>query len=118
MSEVTWLCLLACALAFMAIALGFVSIGVFALVLSPLLAWYDWRAFGDPPREPHWWNRFGPSPPDMVADRRFRAPCDPAHTSRLARKPFLYPTRTEGLRQASCRCRYRALVGRNVRAWP
>jgi hypothetical protein len=64
MSEVTWLCLLACALAFMAIALGFVSIGVFALVLSPLLAWYDWRAFGDPPREPHWWNRFGPSPPD------------------------------------------------------
>jgi hypothetical protein len=64
MSEVTWLCLLAGALAFIAIALGFVSVGVIGLVLSPVLAWYDWRAFGAPPDGPHWWNRFGPLPAD------------------------------------------------------
>jgi hypothetical protein len=64
MTEVTWLCLLAGALAFIAIALGFVSVGIIGLVLSPALAWYDWRAFGSPPDEPRWWSRFGPSPPD------------------------------------------------------
>ena len=64
MSEVTWLCVSAAALAFVAIALGYVSIGAFALIVSPALAWYDWRAFGAPPDEPRWWSRFGPSPPD------------------------------------------------------
>ncbi len=64
MSGVTWLCLIGVALAIAAIAMGYVSIGVFGLVLYPLLAWYDWRQFGSPPSEPHWWNRFGPPPPD------------------------------------------------------
>jgi hypothetical protein len=74
MSEVTWLCLLAGALAFVAITLGYASIGVLALVLSPLLAWYDWRAFGPPPTEQHWWNRFGPSPPGDTEGGGSRVP--------------------------------------------
>ena len=63
MSVVTWLCVLGIVLAFVAIALGYVSIGVFGLVLNPLLAWYDWREFGTPPNGPRWWNRVGPRPP-------------------------------------------------------
>jgi hypothetical protein len=64
MSGVTWLCVIGVALAIVAIVTGYISIGIFGLVLNPLLAWYDWREFGTPPSEPNWWNRFGPSPPD------------------------------------------------------
>ena len=64
MSAVTWLCELGFALALVAIALGYVSVGVFAVVLNPILAWYDWYEFGTPSDTHHWWNRFGPSPPD------------------------------------------------------
>jgi hypothetical protein len=64
MSGVTWLCVIGVAIAIVAIATGYISIGVFGLVLNPLLAWYDWHEFGTPPSEPRWWNRFGPSPPD------------------------------------------------------
>ena len=63
MSTVTWLCVLGVVLAAVAIAYGYVSIGVVGVVFYPLLAWYDWRAFGEPPNGLHWWNRFGPRPP-------------------------------------------------------
>ncbi|MEY2452236.1 MAG: hypothetical protein QOD92_1810 [Acidimicrobiaceae bacterium] len=64
MSGVTWLCVIGVALATVTIATGYLSVGIFGLVLNPLIAWYDWREFGTPPSEPHWWNRFGPSPSD------------------------------------------------------
>jgi hypothetical protein len=63
MSGVTWLCFIGVALAIVAVATGYTAVGTFGLVLNPLLAWYDWREFGTPPSELHWWNRFGPSPP-------------------------------------------------------
>src|SRR3954447_829002 len=64
MSAVTWLCALCVVLAFVAMALGYVTVGMLGVVGGSLLAWYDWREFGTPPASQHWGNRFGPSPPD------------------------------------------------------
>jgi len=74
MSAVTWLCALCIALAFLAIALGYVTVGVMGVAGGALFAWYDWRAFGTPPVAAHWWNRFGPAPPDDGGGSRVPAP--------------------------------------------
>ena len=92
MSAVTWMCAVCIALAFLAIALGYVSAGVIGVTLSSVLAWYDWRAFGIPPSDPHWWSRFGPRPPDDGGGSNVPAPIGPGPNAPAGARALELPT--------------------------